>query len=115
MLSRIIYNLLSKEITGKTAKQLLAMAFDGDDRNIDVIIEQENLRLVPLSRLQYVQMAEELINTNESMALQIQKGQAGKLQWFVGQMMRKGEGMVEAEKAESVLREKLGVDVNKGA
>lgn len=85
------------------------MVFDGDERNIDAIIERENLRLVPLSRLQYMQMAEELIGDNEAMVTQIRKGQVGKLQWFVGQMMRKGEGMVEAEKAETVLREIVGV------
>ncbi|KAA6409048.1 MAG: glutamyl-tRNA(Gln) B subunit [Lasallia pustulata] len=108
-LSRIIRTLLTNEITGRTAKQLLAMVFDGDERNIDAIIERENLRLVPLSRLQYMQMAEELIGDNEAMVTQIRKGQVGKLQWFVGQMMRKGEGMVEAEKAETVLREIVGV------
>lgn len=85
------------------------MVFDGDERNIDTIIERENLRLVPLSRLQYMQMAEELIGDNEAMVTQIRKGQVGKLQWFVGQMMRKGDGMVEAEKAETVLREIVGV------
>lgn len=85
------------------------MVFDGDERNVDTIIEQDSLRLVPLSRLQYVQMAEELVSSNEAMVMQIQKGQVGKVQWFVGQMMRKGEGMVEAEKAEGILREILGV------
>lgn len=84
------------------------MVFDGDERDVDTIIEQNHLRLVPLSRLQYVQMAEQLIGENEAMVMQIRKGQVGKVQWFVGQMMRKGEGMVEAEKAESVLRELLG-------
>lgn len=108
-LSRIIRRLLANEITGRTAKQLLAVIFDGDGRDVDAIIEQENLRLVPLSRLQYVQMAEQLISENEAMVTQVQKGQVGKLQWFVGQMMRKGEGMVEAEKAESILKEIVGV------
>ena len=100
---------MAKEITGRTAKQLLAMVFHGDARDVDTIIEQENLRLVPLSRSSYVQMASELIRENEAMVMQIRKGQMGKVQWFVGQMMRKGEGMVEAEKAEGVLREILGV------
>ena len=91
-LSRIIRNLLANEITGRTAKQLLTTIFNGDERDVDAIIEQENLRLVPLSALQYMQMAEELISENKAMVMQIQKGQVGKLQWFVGQMMRKGRG-----------------------
>lgn len=85
------------------------MVFDGDERDVDTMIEQNHLRLVPLSRLQYVQMAAELIGENEAMVTEIRKGRVGKVQWFVGQMMRKGEGMVEAGKAESVLREMLGV------
>lgn len=85
------------------------MGFDGDERDVDTIIIEDTLRLVPMSRLQYVQMAEALMGENEAMVLQIQKGQVGKVQWFVGQMMRRGEGMVEAEKAEGVLREMLGV------
>lgn len=85
------------------------MIFDGDERDVDSIIAQDHLRLVPLSRSQYVQMAEELIGENEAMVLQIRKGQVGKIQWFVGQMMRRGEGTVEAKKAEAVLREMLDV------
>ena len=98
-------------ITGTTAKRLLSKVFDGDKRSVDAIIEDENLRLEPLSKDEYLAMAQTLIDENETRVKQIQqKRQLGKLQYLVGQMMRRGEGKVEAIKAEKVLKEILGLD-----
>ena len=106
----ILSNLSENRITGTTAKQLLAMAFHGDRRDINVIIDKENLALRHLSRDEYLAMAQGLIDENNDKVNQIQqKGQMGKLKWFVGQMMRQGEGKVEAIKAEAILKELLGV------
>lgn len=108
---QILSNLDRGQITGTTAKRLLSMVFDGDERAVGTIIEQENLRLQPLSRDEYLAMAQDLIAENETKVKQIQqKKQLGKLQFFVGQMMRRGEGKVEAGKAEKVLKELLGLD-----
>ena len=106
----ILSNLSETRITGTTAKRLLAMAFNGDRRDINAIIDEENLALRHLSRDEYLTMAQSLINDNNDKVKQIQqKGQLGKLKWFVGQMMRQGEGKVEAMKAEAVLKELLDV------
>ena len=114
VLASIVRNVSESRITGKSAKQLLAMAFDGDGRDVDTMIEQEHLELQRLSREEYRDMAQSLINENQGVAQQIQeKNQVKKVQWFVGLMMRKGEGKVEAAKAESVLKELLGF-VDKG-
>ena len=95
-------------ITGRSAKQLLAMAFDGETRAIDIIIAEENLGLEILPWEKYLILANDLIRDNEKMVQQIKdKGQHGKLNWFVGQMMRKGGGKVEASKAEAILKEIL--------
>ena len=105
-----ISNLSENRITGTTAKRLLAMAFDGDRRDINSIIHEENLALRHLSRDEYLAMAQSLVDENNDKVKQIQqKGQMGKLKWFVGQMMRQGEGKVEAVKAEAILKELLGV------
>lgn len=110
-LASIVWNLSGKRITGRTAKQLLATVFEGGDlRAVDVIIEEENLRLHPLTAEEYSDMAEEVISGNPQMAEKVKEGQRGKLQYFVGQMMRQGEGRVEAVKAEAVLRQLLGLD-----
>lgn len=107
----ILSNLNEDRITGTTAKQLLAMVFDGDKRTIDTIIKDENLELQRLSRDEYIAMAQGLIDENGEKVKQIQqKRQMGKLMWFVGQMMRQGEGKVEASKAEATLKELLGLD-----
>ncbi|OGM42123.1 glutamyl-tRNA(Gln) amidotransferase [Aspergillus bombycis] len=103
----IIDHVQRKRITGPTAKQVLAMVFDGDPRAIPQLLDEENLLLRPLSREEYVALAEAAIRQNPQMVEQIRaKNQLGKLGWFVGQMMRMGEkGRVEAPKADAVLRE----------
>lgn len=106
-LADLIDHLHRKLITGPTAKQVLAAVFDGDRRPIPQLLEEDNLLLRPLSREEYLALAEAAIAQNPQMVEQIRsKNQLGKLGWFVGQMMRTGEkGRVEAPKAEEVLRE----------
>ena len=98
-------------ITGRTAKQILAMKFAGDERDINDIIEGGGLWLEPMDKDEYVILAQDLLEHNDQMVKEIkEKGRIGKLQWFVGQMMRQGEeGRVEAKKAEAVLKELLGL------
>ena len=110
-MAAIVGNLMADRITGRTAKQLLTMVFDGESRDINTIIKSENLELVRLSREEYLALAQSLIHENGGMVEQIkQKGQIGKLKWFVGQMMHKAEGKVEAGRAEAILRELLGLE-----
>lgn len=86
------------------------MVFAGDPRAVEVIVEEENLRLHPLTVEEYEIMAEEVISGNPQIAEKLKNGQVGKLQFFVGQMMRQGEGRVEAGKAEAVLRRLLRLE-----
>lgn len=106
-LAQIIDQLQRKRITGATAKQVLVMVFDGDGRPVPQLLEEENLLLRPLSREEYIALAEAALSQNPQMVEQIRaKNQLGKLGWFVGQMMRMGEkGRVEAQKADEILRE----------
>lgn len=110
----IVGNLLEGRITGKTAKELLAMTFDGDSRDVDTIIQEENLGFQSLPREVYMEMAQGLLHKNAELVQQIQsKGKHGKIQWLVGQMMRQGKGRMEASKAEAILKEILGVGPSK--
>ncbi|KAJ5094068.1 hypothetical protein N7456_009929 [Penicillium angulare] len=106
-LAELINHLQLKKITGPTAKQVLAMIFEGDRRPVPQLLEEDNLLLRPLSREEYLTLAKSAIAQNPKMVEQIRsKNQLGKLGWFVGQMMRTGEkGRVEAPRAEEVLRE----------
>ena len=104
----ILQNLDEGKITGSIAKRLLAMIFDGDKREVNTIIDQDELSLKRLSREEYITMAQALLDEDPKKVEQIQKGkQLGKLKFFVGQMMRQGSGRVEAQKAEAVLKELL--------
>ena len=97
-----------ERITGRTAKQLFARKFNGDAQDVKTIIERENLALEQMPEQQYAAMARQLISQNSAMAAQIKdKGQIGKLGFFVGQMMRQGEGKVVAKRAEATLRQLL--------
>ncbi|KAK4690486.1 hypothetical protein P7C71_g6316, partial [Lecanoromycetidae sp. Uapishka_2] len=106
----ILVTLYGKRITGATAKRLLAKVFDGDGRSIQSIIDADGLGLQHLSQQDYVAMAQTLIEDNEDKVKQIQeKKQLGKVKWFVGQMVRQGEGKVEAQRAEAALKDLLGL------
>lgn len=107
----ILSNLGKGRITGTTAKRLLATVFGGDSRAVNTIIEQENLQLQRLSRDEYLAMAQDILNEHPEKVKQIrQEKEYGKIQFFVGQMMRRGEGKVEAEKATVMLTELLCLD-----
>jgi aspartyl-tRNA(Asn)/glutamyl-tRNA(Gln) amidotransferase subunit B len=55
-------------------------------------------------------LAEDIARENEEMAKKArEKGGEGKVSWFVGQMVRRGRGRVEAGVAGGVVREVLGV------
>ena len=109
-LAFVILMLSMGRITGRTAKQLLAKKFHGDTREVETIIRDENLGLVHLSEEEYVSMARELLDGHPAIVAQIKdKGQIGKLGFFMGQMMRKGEGKVVAQRAEATLKKLLGL------
>ncbi|KAL9636522.1 MAG: hypothetical protein Q9204_002227 [Flavoplaca sp. TL-2023a] len=109
-LAFIILMLAMEQITGRTAKQLLAKKFYGDARDIESIIKEEDLGLEHLSEEEYMSMARDLLDGHPAMVVQIkEKGQIGKLGFFMGQMMRKGEGKVVAQRAEATLKKLLGL------
>lgn len=109
-MAAIVKNLLEGRITGTVAKELLAMTFDGDSRDVETIIVKENLGFQSLPQEMYENMARKLIHENAELVQQIQKkGKHGKIQWFMGQMMSQAKGKMEASKAEAVLKEMLGI------
>ena len=108
-LASIISHVLRKQITGRAAKTLLTTKFDGDARPVEQIIADEDMLLRPLSRQEYIELAQKLLEEKADMVKDIvEKQQHKKVKWFVGQMMARGaEGTVEPGTAEAVLRELL--------
>jgi aspartyl-tRNA(Asn)/glutamyl-tRNA(Gln) amidotransferase subunit B len=108
-LAAIIAHVLRKQITGRAAKVLLATKFEGDARSVEQIITDEDMLLSPLSRQEYLDLAQKLLAEKTDMVKDIvEKQQHKKVKWFVGQMMaRSAEGTVEPATAEAVLRELL--------
>jgi aspartyl-tRNA(Asn)/glutamyl-tRNA(Gln) amidotransferase subunit B len=111
-LADILTFLLLKKITGTTAKTLLTLKFHGSDpRPVPQIISEDKLTLQPMSEDELRDLANEVIRGNERMVRAVrEKGEVGKVGWFVGQMVRRGgEGRMEAREAERMVREVLGV------
>ncbi|KAK3724465.1 hypothetical protein LTR37_001089 [Vermiconidia calcicola] len=113
-LADIIANLQLKQITSRTAKHLLATLHElppNEGRpSVEQLIDNGNLRLRPLSEEGYSALAGAIIAENPEMAKAVkEKGHKGKVMWFVGQMVRRGdEGTVEPEKAREVVERLLG-------
>lgn len=109
VLVTIIDKLLQKQITSRSAKRLLAMKFEGEQRHVERLIEDFNMVLRPLSPREYRDSAQILLDEKPDMVRDIvEKGQEKKIKWFVGQMMaRSPEGAVEADVAEQTIKELL--------
>lgn len=109
ILASIIVPLLQKRITSRSAKRLLSMKFDGDERHVERLIEDHKMILRPLSPQEYRDFAQILLDEKPDMVRDIvEKGQEKKIKWFVGQMMaRSPEGTVEADVAEQTIKELL--------
>ncbi|KAI4807097.1 hypothetical protein E4T44_10988 [Aureobasidium sp. EXF-8845] len=111
-LASLLANLMSKQITARVGKQILQQLYeeDSDDRiSVDARIDEGNLRLRPISREEYIELAQSIMEENPNMVSAVRdKGQKGKTMWFVGQMVRRAEeGTVEAEKAKEIIEELL--------
>ncbi|KAH0371131.1 hypothetical protein KCU65_g2149, partial [Aureobasidium melanogenum] len=111
-LASLLANLLSKQITARVGKQILQQLYeeDAEERmSVDARIDEGNLRLRPISREEYIELAQSIMDENPNMVIAVRdKGQKGKTMWFVGQMVRRAEeGTVEAEKAKEIIEELL--------
>ncbi|KAK3674455.1 hypothetical protein LTR78_005541 [Recurvomyces mirabilis] len=109
-MSDIIVLLQGKEITMRVAKQLLTEVFEQEPCSepvptIEQLVDAGNLRLRPLTQRGYEELAQSIVDASPDMVKAVrEKGQKGKIMWFVGQMVRTGdEGTVEPEKAKEVL------------
>lgn len=109
-LASILTNLTLKQITGRVGKQLLQQLYDEesiDRKSVDARIEEGNLRLRPMDKEALVSLATSIMDGNPDIVKAIRdKGQKGKIMWFVGQIVRTAdEGTVEADKAKEVIEE----------
>jgi len=102
---------VQNRLTGPSAKRLLRILFDGDQRSVAEIAEKENLLFMPMGDEEYAALAEVIIASNPNevdIVRQDGKQARGKLKFLLGQMMRKGDrNRIEAQRAEKILQLKL--------
>jgi len=79
------------------------MVFNGEKRDVKAIITQENMEIQHLTLDEYLAIAASLVRDNAGMAEKVRQGGNGKVQWFVGQMVRRGKGKVDAHQAKMAL------------
>ena len=103
-LASLLQELEVGTITGHSAKSILGMVFEGDDRGIPEIIKQDRFAVQQLDEESYHRLAQAVVERFPDMADKVRKGQKGKLQWFVGQLMRQREGKIDAQKAAAALK-----------
>lgn len=108
-LASILKNLHEGRISGKSAKEILSLVFNGDQRRVKEIITENGLEVQQLSEKLYNSTAKSLIEQHPEMAAKVRAGESGKLQWFVGQMLRQSKGRMEAGKAINALKHSLGL------
>ncbi|KAK5115525.1 hypothetical protein LTR62_001184 [Meristemomyces frigidus] len=110
----IVALLHEKQITMRVAKQILADLFERESitetSTVEQLVNAGNLRLRPLTEHEYEELAQGIIDDSPDMVKAVKgKGQKGKIMWFVGQMVRRGEeGTVEPEKAKKVVERLIG-------
>lgn len=112
-MASIVKNIVGNRITGKSAKKLLSMAFNGDSRDIDNIIKEENLVLEHLPREVYLSMAKEVISEQDKIVQRITKAHDHKkLKFLIGLLISRGSGKVAPQTAEAILKELLNIETS---
>lgn len=104
-MAHLLLRLVNKTITGRSAKKILRMLFEGDKRSVVQIVQEEGLFFRPLRDDEYDLLAEKVLAQSPEQVAAVQRGEMGKLMFLVGQMMRQGEqGRMDAQEVERVLR-----------
>lgn len=120
-LAQIVASVVSGKITNDSGKTLLSRVFNGDPREIETIVLEENMLSQDIADEEYDAVAQELTEANVDMVKAIkEKGQQGKIMWFVGQMMREmvkrnGRGGANAEKSKTAVLKALDVQPDTGS
>jgi aspartyl-tRNA(Asn)/glutamyl-tRNA(Gln) amidotransferase subunit B len=105
-LAHLLQSLDDKRITGKAAKKLLTLLFknalSGIDKSTKQITDEEDLWFKPLSTAEYEDLARSVLN--EKTVSEILAGKKGKINFLLGQMMRRdGDGRIDPLEALRVL------------
>lgn len=106
-MARLLGYVMQNKVTGRTAKKVLAELFDSairkDHTTPEKIIDQFGLWYTPLSEQEYDALARSVLDMD--VVKQILAGKTKKINFLVGQMMRKDdEGRVRAQQATAVLQ-----------
>jgi aspartyl-tRNA(Asn)/glutamyl-tRNA(Gln) amidotransferase subunit B len=112
-LSSLIHYLDSNQITGKTAKKLLPALFENETKgvmkSVKDMIDEGGLWFIPLSDEQYEELARSVVEAHPHQVEEVLGGSKkgkGKLNFLLGQMMRRDEeGRMDPQRATKVIEE----------
>ena len=117
-LAELLFLLCKNKITGKVAKQLLVAIYVGEVKEAGGLrktIDAHDLWFHELSEQEYGELANMVLQGEEKILAEFSacgdgdRYPQGKLMWLVGKMMKAGATeRINAQKAEGILRDKIG-------
>ena len=93
-------------ISGKMAKEILALMFSTGKSASQVISEQGMEQISDADQI--VKIAREVLDANPKQVEQYRKGKTATLGWFVGQVMKRTRGQANPQVVQEVLKKELG-------
>ncbi len=108
-LGRLIDLITDKTISGKIAKDVFALMFDGEETGDPAeIVEKRGLKQVTDTGA-IEKVVDEIIAANPQQVAQV-KDKPKTMGWFVGQVMKASQGKANPQAVNEILKKKLGVE-----
>lgn len=108
-LASIIHQVHQKKLTTTSAKEVLKLVFEGDQRPVKDIVEAEGLAFNAMTEDDYLTLVDQVLEEYPTHVKDIvEGGKHGKVKFLLGQVMRKADkGRVQAQVAEECLKRRL--------
>ena len=108
-LGGLIDLITDKTISGKIAKDVFALMFDGEEKGDPAeIVERRGLKQVTDTGA-IEKIVDEIIAANPDQVAQV-KEKPKTMGWFVGQVMKASQGKANPQAVNAILKNKLGVE-----
>ena len=104
-LSKLLSRITDNTISGKIAKDVFKLMWDGNG-SVDEIIEKQGLKqMTDSSAIESI--IDDVIENNPSQVQQYKDGNSKLLGFFVGQVMKASQGKANPKQVNEILNEKL--------
>lgn len=106
IIAKIVQNISENKITAAAGKKLFEMLFNGDKRELSLMIEEEGFSKVTDENI-IEQWIQEAIEENPTQAEMYRAGKDALFGFFVGQVMKKSKGVADGKIVKEILKRQL--------